>query len=86
STVAPLPPVAASVFRNAQPEAAFVGADACRECHTDQHGSWALTAHSRALAAVDPGSEPQPGRFVHPPSGRTYEVLVAGDQMRHRET
>lgn len=86
SEVDPLPPVAASVFRNTQPQAAFVGAAACRECHPDQHQSWTQTAHSLALADIDPAREPPPGKFVHRPSGRSYEVLVEGNAVRHRET
>jgi predicted CXXCH cytochrome family protein len=81
-----LPPIAEAAYRNTQSSASFIGVDACRECHPAQHQSWTETAHSRALAIVDAANEPPPGRFTHAPSGRSYEIELAGSELRHRES
>ncbi len=31
---------------------AYVGADACRECHADQHAQWSQTPHARAMETL----------------------------------
>src|SRR5690348_6180142 len=54
----PLPPFSATAFLNAGPDARYVGAAACKECHPQNHASWSLTAHSRALSDLDPKAEP----------------------------
>ena len=37
----------------------FVGSAACRECHADEHRSWADGAHALALRPVGPGAQPR---------------------------
>jgi tetratricopeptide (TPR) repeat protein len=58
---------------------------ACAECHKEQHESYLLTTHSRALGDVDPAAEPPDGAFDHAPSGRSYRAYRAGGQLRHEE-
>src|SRR5436309_2948910 len=59
------PPPSESRYRNAGPEARYVGIDACAECHRGNHISYLLTAHSRALSDLDPHAEPPDGSFFH---------------------
>src|SRR5947209_6867206 len=66
----PLPAYSASRFLNSGPEARYIGADACAECHREQHRSYLLTAHSQALSDLDPRAEPPDGAFEHRLSGR----------------
>ncbi len=66
-------------------QAAFVGSQTCRQCHGDQHQSYLLTAHSRALTKVNPTLEPADGQFSHEASGRTYSVFRRNDQLWHSE-
>src|SRR5438105_1844075 len=89
----PLPPYSETPYRNTAAEADYIGTAACAECHRSRHASYLLTAHSRALADVDPGPEPRDGPFEHPLAGRSYRVyraappgsLPAGPS-RHAET
>jgi hypothetical protein len=81
-----LPRLSKSSWLNTSPDATFVGVAACAECHADENRSYLETAHSRALAEVDPDSEPHDTAFVHRMSGRSYEVYRQGDRLRHRET
>lgn len=82
----PLPPIAGAAFLNTRADAAFVGIDACVECHPQEHRTWSETAHSRAFDEVAGAREPAPGGFFHVPSGRNYQVLNDGKQLRHRES
>src|SRR5580698_2451977 len=61
----PPPPFSASRNLNTGPEARYIGTAACAACHDTNHRSYLLTAHSRALADVDPQSEPPDGSFQH---------------------
>ncbi len=81
----PPPPYSDSRFLNAGPEAQFVGTAACAECHSDNYQSYLRTAHSRALADVDPAVEPPDGSFEHQPSGRSYRVYRQDGRLRHQE-
>lgn len=81
----PLPPYSPSAYLNTGPDAEFVGSAACAGCHPNNHKSYALTAHSKALADVTPADEPPDGAFEHKPSGRSYRVYRGDNQLRHEE-
>lgn len=83
--VYPLPPFSESAFLNTGPDARFIGIDACKECHRENHQSYLHTAHSRALADLDAKAEPPDGQFDHKPSGRSFRVYRQGEQLRHEE-
>ena len=83
--VAPLPPVARGEFLNAAAGVEFVGAQACAECHPEQHASWLETAHSRALDDVHPEHEPEDGRFADAATGREYRIFRRDDSLWHAE-
>jgi len=74
-----------SPFENTQAAAAYVGIEACAECHADEHRTYRETAHRLALADVDAAAEPPDAGFYHALSGRTYAVYRNGDELRHRE-
>lgn len=81
----PLPPPAASRFRNASTSVAYVGNRVCSECHPGQHRSYLQTAHSRSLMDVDPSQSAPNGEIHHQLSGRYYRVYRDGNALRHRE-
>jgi hypothetical protein len=81
----PLPPYSESRFLNTGSEARYIGTTACAACHSANHQSFLLTAHSRSLAEVDPNAEPPNGSFDHPLSGRSYRVYRRDNQLRHEE-
>lgn len=81
----PLPQSASSVFENTRPEAAYVGSQACAECHAAQHASYLQTHHSRSMSRVAPEQEPPGGTVDHPLSHRRFEVERLGEHIRHRE-
>jgi predicted CXXCH cytochrome family protein len=81
----PLPAYSESRFLNTGPEAHFVGVDVCAGCHASKHRSYLLTAHSQALADLDPATEPPDGSFQHQPSGGFYRVYRKDGQLRHEE-
>jgi Tetratricopeptide repeat/Cytochrome c554 and c-prime len=81
----PLPPLSESRHLNLGPDAQYVGIEACAECHRANYKSFRLTAHSRALAEVDPAAEPPDGSFDHASSGRSYRVYRKGSQLWHEE-
>src|SRR5262245_21775896 len=81
----PLPPYSASPYLNTGLEAQYVGTDSCASCHRDKHKSYLLTPHSRALADLDPSSEPPDGSFYHESSSRFYRVYRQDGQFRHEE-
>lgn len=70
---------------NEEGEPFYIGAAKCAECHADETHSYRQTAHSQALAEIDPQSQPPDGRFDHALSGRSYRVYRAGGAFRHRE-
>src|SRR5262245_16439142 len=78
----PLPPYSASRFLNTGPDAHDIGSAACADCHRDNHASYLLTAHSRALSDLDPKAEPPDGSFEHEASGRAYRVYRQDGQLR----
>lgn len=68
-----------------EPEDEYIGLVGCAECHIAQYRSYQQTAHSRALAEVDPTSEPPNAEFEHEKSGRSYRIYRAEGKLRHRE-
>jgi tetratricopeptide (TPR) repeat protein len=81
----PFPPYSESHYLNIGAEARYIGTAACAGCHAEEHRSYLLTAHSRALSDIDPQAEPPDGAFEHPLSGRSYRVYRQDGQMRHEE-
>lgn len=79
------PPLSATPFENTTAEAGYIGLQACADCHVEQYQSFLRTAHSNALAEVDPAKEPPDVEFEHALSGRSYRVYRADGVMRHRE-
>lgn len=63
----------------------FVGSAECAKCHTRQHESYLLSAHSRAMSLVNPESEPPDVAFGHDPSGRKYQVQREDGKLWHSE-
>lgn len=85
SSNVPLPPIDAGPFSNASHSVPFVGSQVCASCHESEYASYLKTAHSRALAKVDPSAEPPDGEFIQQATGRTYSVYRKEGEMRHRE-
>lgn len=81
----PPPPLTKSRYVNTGPDAHYIGIDACKKCHADNHASYLLTAHSKALSTVDPKAEPADTNFLHAASKRSYRVYRSGAEMRHEE-
>ena len=81
----PLPPYSASPYLNIGADAHYVGVAACVKCHTKEHESYLLTAHSRALSKVDVRTEPGDESFEHKASGRSYRVYRKKGQLHHEE-
>jgi hypothetical protein len=74
-----------SPWLNTSPDVAYVGSDACAECHQPQQASHLQTPHSRALAEIRESQEPPDGEFVHAASNRKYQVYRRDGKLRHRE-
>ena len=66
-------------------EPAYVGLKVCAECHAEEFRSYQKTAHSQALADLDPEKEPADAQFDHPLSGYSFRVYRAGGVFRHRQ-
>ncbi len=81
----PLPPFTVSRYLNTQPAAGFIGNAACAGCHPQNHQSYLLTAHSKALTDINPDDEPPDGYFTHQASGRTYRVFRQNGKLHHQE-
>lgn len=79
------PPFSETRFRNAGPDAQYIGVRGCAKCHEPEHLSFLHTAHSRALGDVDLADEPPDATFTHQPSGRTYRVYRKDNALRHQE-
>jgi Flp pilus assembly protein TadD len=84
--VYPLPAWSATPFLNTGRNARYIGAAACTACHADRHRSYLNTAHSQAMASVEPTREPPDGSFEHKASDRTYRVYRRDNLMIHEET
>lgn len=74
-----------SPFLNTRLDVAYVGTQACLECHLEQHATFQHTGMGRSMAEVDLNREPPDAAFDHPPSGKRYEVLRRDGQLWHRE-
>ena len=70
---------------NQAAEPFYIGSAQCAECHADELHTYQQTAHSQALAEIDPQAQPPDGQFEHALSGRSYRVYRAGGALRHRE-
>ena len=81
----PIPPYSETRFLNSNADVKYVGVSVCAECHKDNHASYLHTMHSRALAVLDPATEPPDGGFEHTASGRTYRAYREGGKLRHEE-
>jgi hypothetical protein len=81
----PVPAFSETPYLNTGPDARPIGSAACAACHAEEHKSYALTAHSKALADVSPATEPPDGAFEHKLSGRSYRVYRKGGELRHEE-
>lgn len=79
------PPASSSPYLNTAAQVKYVGNAVCIDCHRDEHETYLKTAHSRALAPVDPASEPAFVRYFHGKSRRHYEVVTKDGVVRHRE-
>lgn len=76
--VAPLPSRPDSPYLNTAQGIAYVGSNACRECHDDVHGLFFRTRHSQALSAAD--SQDSPNATVqHTDSGYEYTTTTTAD-------
>jgi len=82
----PLPPLAESPLLNTVAGAAYVGSQACVECHSDEHETYSRTPHSLALADIELDAEPLDAEFQHESSGRVYRNYRQDGQLRHRES
>jgi hypothetical protein len=82
----PVPPFTESRYLNTGSSARYIGSAACAGCHKEQHQSYLLTAHSRALSDVDPSHEPPDGTFASPTTKRSYRAYRRDGQLRHEET
>ena len=58
----PLPPIAASPYRNTAFPTKYIGSQACRDCHAEQYDSYLQTMHSRSLNDIDLATEPLGGK------------------------
>jgi predicted CXXCH cytochrome family protein len=79
------PAYSPTTYLNTGPDARPIGSAACAGCHANNHKSYALTAHSRALVDVNPADEPPDGAFDHELSGRSYRVYRKDGQLWHEE-
>lgn len=66
-------------------EPGYVGLKVCAECHAEEFRSHQKTAHSQALADLDPEKEPADAQFDHPLSGYSFRVYRDGGVFRHRQ-
>ncbi|MEZ6061923.1 MAG: hypothetical protein R3C19_16380 [Planctomycetaceae bacterium] len=74
-----------SPYLNTKSGVRYIGSDACRECHEQQHASFLTTQHSQSLARDEGGSAS--GSHREPSlSRRSYRVEYDGDTMWHRES
>ena len=82
----PLPPLSASPYLNTRSGVAYVGSEACRVCHPNEHASFRSTGMGRSAAAIDPKQLPPDAVFDHEASKRRYRVHRQGDRLWHQES
>lgn len=80
------PPVPDSRFLNTAADAQFAGRAACVTCHAEADRTYQQTAHSRALAPVDPEHEPHDAEFHASSSGLWYRSFRKDDELWHQES
>jgi hypothetical protein len=56
---------------------AYVGRDACKECHADQHAAYMTTGHAFALSKIADGAAPMfpESEVSEPPAGLTWDDI-----------
>lgn len=81
-----LPPVRSSPFQNSKPNVAYLGMQACIQCHEDAHSTYNETGHSNALAEVNLANEPSGGTFTDLKSQKTYRIFRQDGKMLHEES
>ncbi|MFM7925794.1 MAG: hypothetical protein ACKPJJ_36705, partial [Planctomycetaceae bacterium] len=64
----------------------WAGTETCLECHQEQHQSWLMSAHSRAMSAAMSGPEPADGLYLHAASGRQNQSKQRDGELWHTET
>jgi hypothetical protein len=76
-------------YLNAQPGVAYVGDEACRECHEPQYKDFKKTGMGRSLSIPGPGNWPEftkPVTLASKKLGLIYTVSVRDGKMYHTES
>lgn len=76
-------------YLNAQAGVAYVGDEACRECHESQYKDFKKTGMGRSLSIPGPGNWPEfikPVTLFNKKLNRTYTVSVIDGKMYHAES
>jgi predicted CXXCH cytochrome family protein len=81
-----LPHIVSGPYLNTGVEAAYVGTQACVNCHREEHETYLETMHSRSLNNVDASAEPPDATVEIPEYRRSYRVYRDGDNLRHRQS
>lgn len=82
----PILPLSASAYLNTQLNVAYVGSEACRHCHPNEHASFRRTGMGRSMAVIDPKQLPPNAVFDHEVSKRRYRVHRQDDRLWHCES
>lgn len=80
------PPAEVTMIDVVPREERYIGADRCAACHPNEHASYALTGHSRALGEIDLAQEPPDGEFADPRSQRHYRIYRREGELHHEES
>src|SRR5713226_6017844 len=76
-------------YRNARAGVAYVGDEACRECHEPQYKDFKKTGMGRSLSIPGPGNWPEftkPVTLASKKLGLIYTVSVRDGKMYHTES
>lgn len=76
-------------YLNAQPGAAYVGDEDCRDCHEPQYRDFKRTGMGRSLSIPGAANWPEfakPVTLVSKRLGRTYSVYLRNGKMYHAES
>ncbi|NNF59410.1 MAG: tetratricopeptide repeat protein [Rhodothermaceae bacterium] len=72
---------------------AYVGDEACEQCHADLYASYHATGMGRSVSRFDPDTAPEQldgngasPLVCHEPSGYCYQAILRGDTLVQRET
>lgn len=82
----PIAPLSASPYLNTRSDVAYVGSEACRICHPNEHASFRQTGMGRSTEAIDPKQIPPDAVFDHEVSKRRYRVHLQDDRLWTRES